>query len=96
MRWSKLQRALYEVIDKNLNFQIHCVKYRMDSRYGQTDLPRYFITLNKEIIWDYPKDFVVEKGGTRNQTGFIKSYPYNTDIGDLSELIRDYLETPRD
>jgi len=83
-RWSKLQRSLYGVIDEKINFQIHLSKYRMQSRYGSTDLPRYWITLNGEIIFDYPKQFPHE------------SYPYVTDIPQICNLIEEYVNTPKE
>lgn len=43
--WSKLQREIYKLIDSGIGFQIHCSVYRMDSRWGGTDLPRYWITV---------------------------------------------------
>jgi len=33
----------------------------MNSQYGSTDLPRYWITLDKEVIFDYPKQFDTPK-----------------------------------
>lgn len=57
-RWSKLQKELYLMIDPSIDFQLHCSVYPMRSQRGSTDLPRYWITLNKEIIFDYPKQFV--------------------------------------
>ena len=58
-RWSKLQSRLYRLIDPALNFQIHCAVYEMNSNGGWhgNKLPRYFITIGKEIVFDYPKDF---------------------------------------
>lgn len=61
-RWSKLQKELYNLIAPELDFQIHCRAYRMDSQSGSTDLPRYWITLGKETIWDYPGQFVGDDG----------------------------------
>lgn len=81
--WSKLQKSLYLLIDENINFQIHCSVYRMKSQNDGTDLPRYWITLNKEIIFDYPKQFI--QGET--------DYPYITQISDISDLIREYINT---
>ena len=81
VRWSKLQRELYKIIDDTINFQIHCVRYPMDSQRGQTDLPRYWITLDGETIFDYPKQFaLVGVSGTRSLAGFIRGYPYSTDM----------------
>ena len=86
--WSKLQRELYKIIDKKIKFQIHCVAYRMDSRYGRTDLPRYWITLGNEILWDYPKDFIADETA--------QYYPHGTAISDISILLREYIDTPKE
>jgi hypothetical protein len=56
----------------------------MDSQWGSTDLPRYWITLSKDVIWDYPKDFSKQ------------AYPYETNISAISDLLREYIDTPRD
>jgi hypothetical protein len=101
--WSKLQRELYRLISDDINFQIHCVAYPMDSQYGSTDLPRYWITLNKEIIWDYPKQFVIKDetipwnmSPVKNLSGFVAMYPYTNDISRISKLIREYIDTPKE
>lgn len=61
----------------------------MDAQWGRTGIPRYWITLGKEIIWDYPKEFV--------SRGYLdKEWPYVTDISDISCVIREYLDTPRE
>lgn len=94
-----MQRELYKIIDEKIDFQIHLSKYRMNSRYGSTDLPRYWITLNKEIIFDYPKQFVDKSnsGNTiKNLNGEIAYYPYQTDITEISDLIREYIDTPKE
>lgn len=97
-RWSKLQRDLYSIIDPKLDFQIHCNKYRMQSRYGGTDLPRYWITLGDEIIFDYPKQFVNKNGDIKNlsQNKANEFYPYENDVSEISNLIREYICTPKD
>jgi hypothetical protein len=58
----------------------------MDSQRGSTNIPRYWITLGKDIIFDYPKDFPEARA----------SYPYLTDVSSISRLIRDYIDTPVD
>ena len=70
----------------------------MQSRRGSTDLPRYFITLAGEIIFDYPKDFVLKSGGVKSlaQGALTKIYPYGNDISDIGELIREYIDTPKE
>ena len=90
--WSKLQKEYYLLLAEGLDLQLHCRAYRMDSQRGSTNLPRYWITLEKEIIWDYPKDFVNKPYPQRTN---IKWYPYGTDIPDISNLIREYIDTPK-
>jgi hypothetical protein len=95
-RWSKLQKEIYDLISPDIKFQIHCAVYPMRSQRGSTDLPRYWITLGKEIIWDYPKDFVTSEGTIGNNEGVSLHYPYETDVSDISQLIREYIDTPKD
>ena len=97
-RWSKLAKQLYELVDESIDFKLHCTVYRMQSRCGSTDLPRYFITLASEIIFDYPKDFVLKSGGVKSlaQGAPTKIYPYGNDISDIGELIREYIDTPKE
>lgn len=84
--WSKLQREIYKLLLPELKLQIHCEVYRMDSQSGSTDLPRYWISLDREFIFDYPKYFPCKQG---------VPYPYLTDISDISALIREYIDTPK-
>lgn len=94
-RWSKLQKQLYQLIDPRIRFQLQCRVVRMNSAYGSSDLPRYWITLGKETIWSYPGQFTLPCGGTsRVDSGKTVHYPHVTDIGDISQLIREYIDTP--
>ncbi len=98
-RWSSLQRELYKIIDKGINFQIHLSKYRMNSQYGSTDLPRYWIQFDNEIIFDYPKQFLdnnTHGNIVKNLNGDKLYYPYQTEISDISALIREYIDTPKE
>lgn len=91
-RWSKLQRRLYNLIDPSVKFQIHCVLYEMNSNdgYHGSKLPRYFITVDKEIVFDYPKQF-----DTTKNYGF-NSYPWDTDISGISNVIEEYIQCLED
>ena len=84
--WSKLQKSLYSIVSDKVDFQIHCSVYRMQSQWGCTDLPRYWITVGKDIVFDYPKQF------TNNDE--IKKYPYETQISAISDCIREYIDCP--
>lgn len=90
--WSKMQRAVSLIVAPGLPLQIQCRVYPMHAQYGTTGIPRYWITLDREIIWDYPRQFV-GRGSPSGETP--DGWPYVTDISEISRLIRDYLETPR-
>ncbi len=89
-RWSKLQSRLYNLMDPTINFQIHCALYEMNSNDGWhgNKLPRYFITIGKEIVFDYPKNFDTTKG-----YGF-NVYPWITDMSEISDVIEEYIQCP--
>ena len=97
-RWSKLQKQLYELVDESIDFKLHCTVYRMQSRRGSTDLSRCFITLAGKTIFDYPKDFVLKSGGVKSLVGgaLTKKYPYGNDVSDIGDLIREYIDTPKE
>ena len=86
-QWSKLQSRLYNLIDPTIDFQIHCALYEMNgnSVYHGSKLPRYFIIINKEIVFDYPKNYDER----------FNSYPWNGDISEISNVIEQYIQCPR-
>lgn len=89
-RWSKLQSRLYNLMDPSIDFQLHCALYEMNSNDGHhaNKLPRYFITVGKEIVFDYPKDFDTTRQYGRN------SYPWDGEVSDISNLIEAYIQRP--
>lgn len=89
-RWSKLQSRLYNLMDEKAEFQIHCALYEMNSNdgYHGNKLPRYFITIGKDVVFDYPKQF-----DTTLKYGW-NSYPWDYDISDISDVIEAYIECP--
>lgn len=92
-RWSKLQKQVYMIVDPTIKFQLQCRVYPMDSAYGcGSGLPRYWITLGRETIWDYPRQFIATPHPNREKP---YHYPYSTEISAISELIREYIDTPR-
>jgi hypothetical protein len=94
-RWSKLQSAFYRVVSPDVRLQLQCRVVRMNSARGSTNLPRYWITLGKETIWSYPDQFAIAGGGTKRvDSSKITYYPFVTDVPAISELIREYVDTP--
>lgn len=71
-----------------VNFQIHCALYEMKSlgHYGSR-LSRYFITVDKEIVFDYPKDMELDKK-------YI--YLWNSEVDKISNLIEEYIQRPNE
>jgi len=91
-RWSKLQTRLYNLMEPSINFQIHYALYTMHNKkewHGNL-LPRCFITVGKEIIFDYPKEY-----DTKNIYGF-DSYAWDGEISRISNLIEEYIQRPED
>lgn len=85
-RWSKLQKLIEGLFDPKINLRLHMTPYRMKSQMGSTDLPRYWLALNKEIVFDYP--------GNIKAKGY---YPYQVnDISDISHTLRTYYDCPKD
>ncbi len=82
-KWSKLQKEIYKLISPEIRFQIHCAAYPMRTQRGASSVPRYWVTLGKEIIFDYPKDFKKE---------IVE--PFILDVTDISNLIREYIDSP--
>lgn len=98
-RWSKLKKQLYELVNESIYFKLHCMIYQMQSRRGSTDLPRYFIMLAGKIIFWLPEGFRAKKRWRKKPSrggALTKIYPYGNDISDIGELIREYIETPKE
>ncbi len=80
--WSKLKSPLMAIIDPATEFQIHCCAYDIGECIP---LPRYWITIGKTIVWDFPKDFVDEP-----------DWYFWDEAKKLSCLIREYIDCPKE
>lgn len=94
-KWSKLQTELYQLRAPELSkrLQIHCEVYRMKSQRGCTDLPRYWISLDDYIIWDYPRDFVESDALIHYDDPEKRTFIYPYDTFRISNLMREYINT---
>lgn len=91
MMWSKLQKQLYNIIDKDSKFQIHCSVYKTKSAWnaGQRSgiskkkeiIPRYWITVgdNKEIVWDFPNNYLDRESMVKDPYWDTDKYPNTID-----------------
>jgi hypothetical protein len=60
-RWSKLRVRLEALFDPRVRLQVHCAGFRDDFGYpGVHSGGRYWITLSREVIWDFPKGLVAQ------------------------------------
>lgn len=86
-RWSKLQKRIYNLVDPKVHFQIHCVLYKKKSPLGRDRLPRYFITIGKDIVFDYPKEATLEEK---------YNSLWSSDVDKISDLIEEYVQRPKE
>lgn len=87
-RWSKLQRRIDEIFDSNIRLQFHCAVYRIPG-HVDTVCPRYFLMLNGEIIWDWPKYY------TDDLSHEEMYLVYRSSASNISDLIAEYLNSDR-
>lgn len=87
-RWSKLQRRIDEIFDSNIRLQFHCAVYRIPG-HVDTVCPRYFLMLNGEIIWDWPRDYMAALNSEKIYLVYRES------ASDISDLIAEYLNADR-
>jgi hypothetical protein len=86
-RWSKLQSRVYDLIAPEVPFQIHCIAYPMRSQRGSTNIPRCYITIGKEIVWDFPRDF---------PEACIDSYAACPEINSITTILRMWTDASND
>lgn len=79
-RWSKLKKKVEGLMDPSLDFKIYCNAYEIGS-YGN-EIPRWWITIKGEIIWDFPKHYSQEDW-------------YYEDL-DFSQRLENYINFPSD
>lgn len=82
--FSKLKKQIENLFVPELKMKVWCISYPVRSQYGSSSIPRFYIQLEKEIIWDFPKDFPIKEA----------NYHCWKDQTELSQLIREYIDTP--
>ena len=56
--WSQIQRKLYEIIAPQINLQVHCAVYPGGGKTCANGIPRFWVTLDGEVIFDCQHDFM--------------------------------------
>lgn len=91
-RWSRLQKQIYNLLDKKISMQIHCIGMNNDPDGNSfRGLGLYKVSVGKEIIWNFPKDFIT----------YDYKYPdggdcFSYSVTDINLLVRKYIDTPKD
>ena len=85
--FSKLKKTINGLFDERLKMDFCCIAYPMRAQYANNHTPRFYVKLGKEIIWDYPKNIATEF--------HVESFMFRDSNG-LTELVRDYIDTPVD
>ena len=90
-RWSKLQKQVHNLFCPELKMKIYCTVYTQYFPQDTFDDPRWWITLDKKIIWDFPSQFLEWKHPElKNPVEYLDCH------GLVSPLLRQYLDTPQD
>jgi hypothetical protein len=61
--WSKFKKRIESFWAENLDMVVHCTAYTYHTNHSSYEIPRYWIVLNGEMIWDFPGVFVRGYGG---------------------------------
>ena len=91
--WSKLKARVEALWDPALPRAIHCTAYANNrSRKGESRLSRHWLVLSKEIIWNFPGDFMGEASRGRPVPHCDPHFANGG--GYISDLLREYLDRP--
>ena len=85
-RWSKLKKKLENLFEPTLNIEFNCSSYPVRSQWGGNSIPRFYMQIDKEIIWDFPRDFEL-----RNI-----QFSWWASFNKITDLVQEYIETPVD
>ena len=82
--FSKLKKVLGDLFEPKLKMEFCCFSYPIKAQYSNNAVPRFCLKLGKEVIWDFPKDFKIKE----------EQFYMWADCNHISELVRDYIDTP--
>ena len=85
--WSGLKKTCESFFAKGLKLQIYATSY---NRQGDMPDPRWWFTLDKEMIWNFPKDFFAWQN-----PGLEPAAPYSNGDYSIADTIRMYIEMPK-
>jgi hypothetical protein len=81
--FSKLKKQIESLFDSNLKMTFNCTSYAIGHHNA---IPRFYVRLGKDTIWDFPKDIVVKD---------LDFHWWSNDLT-INDLVREYIDTPVD
>ena len=91
--WSQIQRELYEIIDPKINLQVHCAVYPGGGKTCANGIPRFWVTLDGEVIFDCQHDFMFM---WHDKDFDIGNLPFEDDISWCCGIVIRHFQTPVD
>jgi len=81
--FSKLKKQIESLFDSNLKMTFNCISYAA-GHYNA--IPRFYVRIGKETIWDFPKDFDAKD---------LDFHWWSNNLT-INDLVREYIDTPVD
>jgi len=83
--FSKLKKPLEALFVPELKMKFFSNAFTFKNPWGSMNtIPRFYLVMDKEILWDFPANFEVKNVG----------YGWWADRNNISNLIREYIDTP--
>ena len=83
-QWSILRKQINYLFVTELKLDFNCTSFPMRSERGSSSVVRFYLKMNHETIWDFPRDFEVKK---------LSCYDWSENNG-ISNLVRNYIDCP--
>lgn len=91
-QWSKFKKRVEALWADDLDMVIHCTAYRHSTNHDSYEIPRFWVVLNGNTIWDFPGPFIED-----TNTGRLPDIRYWLDNQSFASFVlREYLDLPRD
>lgn len=97
-RWSRTKSTIEALFADGLDLRLHTTAYTIPGR-NPVKLPRHWATLNGEVIWDFPRDYLPQNAPDGVTAVPYPLSPYWKGLGnrsDVGAVLQAYLDCPRD
>ena len=91
--WSQIQRKLYHLFDPNINLQVNCVVYPGGGKTCLNGIPRFWVTLDGEVIFDCLHDYMWL---WKNKDFYLGNLPLEDDVSLCCGVVIRYFQAPVD